>query len=100
MAVLDEFLHRPRACSTIPAHLIPVHGRQPNLRRYLRHAELRVITNERIAAALRRADGNVSLAARGMGRTPDLLDGRIRKDPLLARLLAQLRALSRSASTG
>ncbi len=69
------------------------------MRRHPRHAEFQVITNERIAAALRRADGDVSLAAKGMGCTYDLIKRRIKKDPLLARLLAQLRALSRSAAT-
>ncbi len=59
-----------------------------------------MITNERIAAALRRADGDVSLAAKGMGCTLGLLKERIKKDPALAALLAQLRDPCRSASTG
>ncbi len=50
-----------------------------------------IVTNERIAAALRRADGKISRAARMMGWSEGLIRERIKKDPALATLIAELR---------
>ncbi len=49
------------------------------------------VTNERIAAALRRVEGNLSKTARSIGCSVDLIRIRIKNDPSLATLLAQLR---------
>jgi hypothetical protein len=56
-----------------------------------RHTELQALTTDRIAAAVRRADGNVSQAARALGCTFHLINRRAKNDAALAALITQVR---------
>ncbi len=56
-----------------------------------RKSELAAVTTERIAAALRRAHGNVELARQAIGCSEYLIRERVKKDPILASLVYQLR---------
>ncbi len=52
---------------------------------------IKTLTPERIAAALRRTDGNIPLVAKAMGCSPYSVKYRVMKDPALLALLEQLR---------
>ncbi len=56
-----------------------------------RKAELQAFTADRIAAALRRVDGNLSQAARAMGCSEYLICKRVKEDRALAAYVERLR---------
>ncbi len=57
-----------------------------------KNLSIKALTPGRLAAALRRTDGDMVLVAKSMGCSPQTIRERVNKDPALVAMLEQLRS--------